>query len=272
MKDIHAMLKAQETYSSELMGQIFGEHINSQDVTRIVQGLLPESFKELQNLCRFFEKEMAICREAGAYFSSCLAGAAMIESFLLSICLLEETAVRHSKSFQTFKKKNKPYKDTIVCWTLKELIPIAEEIQWVNPAVVNQDLVKVLIDSYYQIIPTAEPGVSEEDLKVMMKSLGNRPDVALLCLMQSMRNLVHGGRCIRLEKKLASKDFSDWAILVIALTAEIRDCLVVRLNAVYHRYFSELLSSPVEFIKFTKLLVQSSKIKQISESSISSRR
>ena len=61
--------------------------------------------------------------------------------------------------------------------------------------------------------------------------------------MQSMRNLVHGGRCVRLRKKLDTQDFAEWAQLVMMLTGEIRDCLILKLKPISQEYLNNLLNS-----------------------------
>jgi hypothetical protein len=187
---------------------------------------------------------MLLCRDANANFSGCLAGAAMIEAFLLLFCVLDEPAVKRAKSFHAFAKKNKPYADLVAHWTLKELIPLSEELQWIGATVVEKDLVTALVDGYYEMLPMARPGITQEEMGKLAEALRKHPDVALLLLMQSMRNLVHAGRCIRLRKNLPSDDFSDWAKLIMVLTVEIRDCLILRLSSVYQQYFVGMVNSP----------------------------
>jgi hypothetical protein len=187
---------------------------------------------------------MLRCKTAEAYFSGCLAGAAMIESFLLSICILEKSKVERTNTFRGFSnKKNRSYEQAVLYWTLKDLIPLTEELEWIGPTVVEQDLVTALVDGYYEMISTGRPDVTKESLEALTSSIKKRPDVALLVLMQSMRNLVHGGRCIRLKKRVGSDDFSEWAKLVMIVTVEIRDCLIIRLSSIYERYFGELVNS-----------------------------
>jgi hypothetical protein len=257
MKDIVSILKATESKGREVISHVLGPTADYQEVSNAAQDLLPGPVRELQELSKFFEEEMLRCRNAGAYFSGCLAGAAMIESFLLCFCLLEKAAVEGTKSFRSFNvKKKRPYEQTVFHWTLKELIPLTEELEWIGPKVVDQDLVTALVDGYYEIIPVAMPDVTKESLEALTSSIKRRPDVALLVLMQSMRNLVHGGRCIRLKKRLASSDFSDWAKLVLVVTVEIRDCLILRLHSIYQRYFEDLANSPEGVAKFIKLLAQ----------------
>ena len=210
---------------------------------------------------------MLRCRDAGAYFTGCLAAAAMIESFLLFLCILEKATVERTKSFQNFNTKNRPYEQAVLHWTLKELIPLTEELEWIGPTVVDQDLVAALIDGYYEMIPIAKPDITKENLEAFAGALKKRPDVALLVLMQSMRNLVHGGRCVRLKKNLESDDFSDWAQLVMILTVEIRDCLILRLNSIYQRYFMDLMNSPEGLPVFIKLYARFRKARQAPESS-----
>lgn len=257
MKDIGSIIKADEVKAKELIRQVLGPSADFGVMSKAAETLLPESTRELQELCKFYEEEMVRCRDAGAYFFGCLAGAAMIESFLLSICILERKAVEGSGSFKNSRKGvNRAYEQIVLHWTLKDLIPLAEELEWIGPTVVDEDLVTALVDGYREILPIAKPDITDEGLEAVLNTLKARPDVALLVLMQSMRNLVHGGRCVRLRKRLASTDFSDWAKLVMVLTVEIRDCLILRLKSIYQRYFTDLLSSPAGVSALAKLLVR----------------
>jgi hypothetical protein len=257
MKDIASIIKADEIKGRELIRQVLGPSADIEIMSKAVEELLPESTRELQELCKFYEEEMIRCRDAGAYFFGCLAGAAMIESFLLSICILERKTVEASISFQnSHKGVNRAYEQIVFRWTLKDLIPLAEELEWIGPTVVDEDLVIALVDGYREMLPIAKPDITDEGLEVVLNRLKTRPDVALLVLMQSMRNLVHGGRCVRLRKRLASTDFADWAKLVMVLTVEIRDCLILGLKSSYHRYFTDLLSSPTGVAALAKLLVR----------------
>lgn len=242
MKDIASVVSGYEARGQELMRR-FAPSANPEDLINAFEGLLPDSAKELQELCKFFEREMLLCRDAGAYFLGCLSGAAMIESFLLLFCLLEKASVERTRSFHSNKKKKQPYEEVLTRWTLKELIPLAEELEWIGSKAVEPELVKALVDGYREMLPAAKPGLADNNLNAALRLLEERPDVVLLSLMQSMRNLVHGGRCVRLRKQLWSKDFSDWAKLVMVLTVEVRDCMILQLEAAYKRYIMDLMNT-----------------------------
>jgi hypothetical protein len=252
MKDITSVIGAYETRGQELIRRL-APLTDQKDLLDALGGLLPESAKELQELCKFFEREMLLCRDAGAYFSGCLSGAAMIESFLLLFCLLEQSAVERSRTFHSNKKKKHPYKEVLALWTLKDLIPLAEELQWIGPKTVEPELVKALVDAYREMLPAAKPGLADHELNSALRSLEERPDVVLLSLMQSMRNLVHGGRCVRLRKRLWSEDFSEWAKLVMVLTVEVRDCMILRLEAAYKQYATDLMNTSEGVTAFSAL-------------------
>jgi hypothetical protein len=257
MKDIASLVKSKEAAGRELLGRILGPNADFEAVSMTALALLPEATKELQELCVFFEGEMLRCRDGGAYFAGCLAGAAMIESFLLSICILERKAVEDSRYFRSLKKnKNLAFEKITPHWTLKELIPLTEELEWIGPETVDLQLVTALVEGYREMLPVARPGMTDQDMVTFLSDLKERPDVALLELMQSMRNLVHGGRCLRLRKRLASADFADWAKLVMIVTVEIRNCLLTRLQSIYGRYLRELANSPEGLAAFAKLFVQ----------------
>jgi hypothetical protein len=265
VKDINSIIKAYEAKGREMANLVFGSSVNLSDLSTAFQNLLPESARELQELCKFYEAEMLRCRDSGAYFSGCLAGAAMTESFLLLLCFLEKTTVEKTKGFQSSKKKGKNYDQVIVHWTLKELIPLTEELDWITPAVVDRELVKALIDGYREILPMVKPDIKDEDVQAVLSLIEKRPNAAMLHLMQSMRNLVHGGRCVRLRKQLWSDDFSDWAKLVMVLTVEIRDCLILRLQDAFKRHLTTLADSPEGLTALTNLFMRFSRVSQDSQ-------
>jgi hypothetical protein len=244
VKDIPSVLSAYEAKGRDLIQRRCAPATTLQDLSDAFQSLLPTSVKELQELSKFFERQMLLCRDSGAYFLGCLAGAAMIESCLLLFCVLEKSAVERTRCFCGSRKNNQSYEETINRWTLKDLIPVAEELQWVGPTVVEQELVQALVDGYREMLPEARPDLSAEDLGAILRSLKDRPDLALLFLIQSMRNLMHGGRCLRLKKQLWSKDFDEWSKLLMILAAEIRDCLILRLEAAFRVYLTDLVSTP----------------------------
>jgi hypothetical protein len=86
-RDINALIKAEEITARAAAEKIFGDLVSFQEITTIAQDLFPREVQELQALGIFYESEMIRCRDAKAYFSGCLAAAAMIESCLLLFSL-----------------------------------------------------------------------------------------------------------------------------------------------------------------------------------------
>ena len=253
MKDMPSILKAEEAKARDLIAKTFGPSVDFQAFSEVAQSLFPSPIRELQSLCIFYENEMIRCRDAKAYFSACLAGAAMIESFLLLLSVLERTDVERTTAFQQFSKTNQPYENAVLGWTLKHLIPVTEELEWIRHTV-DEDLVAALTSAHNEIAPIVRPGITPEEVATGAAGIKAHPDTAFLGLMQSMRNLVHAGRCVRLKKNLGSEDFADWAKLVTVLTVEIRDCLILRLKATYRQHFMNLMNSPMGLDAIIKLL------------------
>jgi hypothetical protein len=255
MKDIVSIIENKKIKAYEQITKFLGPTVDLEQLSKVAQSLFPKSVKALQELSVFFEQEMLRCRNSEAYFSACLSGAAMIESFLLAICILDEIEVTKTTVFKNLtKKKSQPYENIVSYWTLKEFIPVAEELDWIGVNVVDKQLVSTLIEGYREMLPAAKPGITEESIHSVAQLLINHPDIAFLTLMQNMRNLVHGGRCIRLRKNLASADFRDWAKLVLILIVEIRDCLILRLDTIYQKYMRNQLNSPEGLALFIKQL------------------
>jgi hypothetical protein len=241
-RDINALIKAEEITARAAAEKIFGDLVSFQEITTIAQDLFPREVQELQALGIFYESEMIRCRDAKAYFSGCLAAAAMIESCLLLFSFLDTSNVARTAFFNKVSKPNKKYEEIAVRWTLKELIPIADELGWIRHSV-QPEAIKVLVPLHTDLAPIVRPGITAQEIVGQVRYIETHADLALLHLMQSMRNLVHGGRCIRLRKKLDTQDFSEWAQLVIVLTGEIRDCLILKLKPISQQYLSNLLNS-----------------------------
>jgi len=241
-RDINALIKAEEIKAKAAIEKMFGGLLSFQEIAITAQDLFPSEVKELQALGVFFEGEMIRCRDAKAYFSGCLAAAAMIESCLLLFSFLDRATVARTALFKRLSKPNKTYEEIVLPWTLKELIPVAEEVDWIRHSV-QPEAIKVLVALHEELAPAVRPGITPAEVAAGAKYIETHADLALLHLMQSMRNLVHGGRCVRLRKKLDTQDFAEWAQLVMMLTGEIRDCLILKLKPISQEYLNNLLNS-----------------------------
>jgi hypothetical protein len=196
---------------------------------------------------------MIRCREGQAYFAACLAGAAMIESFLLLFCIYERKNVQDTIAFRKHSKGRKPYEALVAKWTLKDLIPIAMELGWIRKEIDGQ-LVDALVSMYREIASVMRPDITVLEIESGAASLKAHPDTALFGLMQDLRNLVHAGRWVRLKRAFVQATFVEWTRLVLALTADIRDCLILRLEAAQGRYLDDLLRSPEGSKWFAEIL------------------
>lgn len=236
-------MKLEEAKAKAAIEKTFGSFLSFQDIAAAAQNVFPREVQDLQALGVFFEGEMLRCRDAKTYFSGCLAAAAMIESCLLLFSLLDRAEVKRTAVFKKLSKPTKTYEESVLRWTLKELIPVAEELNWIRHSI-QPSAIKVLIKLHEELAPAARPGITPQEIVAGTRYIETHADLALLHLTQSMRNLIHGGRCVRLRKKLDTADFAEWAQLVMVLTVEIRDCLILRLKDVSRQYLADVLSSP----------------------------
>jgi len=251
-RDINAYIAAEETEARATLEKAFGGLLSFQDIATAAQDLFPPEIRELQALGVFFEGEMIRCRDAKAYFSGCLAAAAMIETFLLLYSFLDKTEVSRTVLFRKLSKPSKTYEEVVLRWTLKELIPVAQELDWIRRSV-QPAAVSVLVKLHEELAPAVRPGITSAEIAAGAKYIETHPDLALLHLMQSMRNLVHGGRCVRLRKNLDTPEFAEWAQLVMLMTAEIRDCLILKLKSISQHYLNEELKSAAGQAKLVTL-------------------
>jgi len=242
-RDINAYLRAEEAKTNDAIAKMFGSSVAFEDLATAAQDLFPREVRELHALGVFYEGEMFRCRDAKAYFFGCLAGAAMIESYLLLFSIFDRSQVEKTATFQKMQKSTRTYEETVLGWTLKQLIPITQELGWIRHDI-QSTAISVLLELYRDLAPVVRPGITTAEIDASSIYLEKHPDLALLHLMQSMRNLIHGGRCVRLSKKLYTDDFAEWAQLVMVLTVEVRDCLILKLKSVSQKYLIGLLNSP----------------------------
>src|SRR5947208_6661350 len=124
-RDINALIKAEEIKAKAAIEKMFGGLLSFQEIAITAQDLFPSEVKELQALGVFFEGEMIRCRDAKAYFSGCLAAAAMIESCLLLFSFLDRATVARTALFKRLSKPSKTYEQIVLPWTLKGSIAVA---------------------------------------------------------------------------------------------------------------------------------------------------
>jgi hypothetical protein len=113
-RDISALIAADETSARSAIEKAFGGLVSFQELAAAAQGLLPPEARELQALGVFFESEMIKCRDVRAYFSGCLAAAAMIESCLLFFSFLDKAHVSQTAAFKKLSKPGKTYDEVIL--------------------------------------------------------------------------------------------------------------------------------------------------------------
>ena len=241
-RDIRALIKADEANAKDAIAKVFGKSVQFEDIAAAAQELFSSEVRDLHALGVFYEGEMIRCRDANAYFSGCLAGAAMIESYLVLFAILDRVDVEQTALFGKLSKPNKSYQDLVLRWTLRELIPITEELGWIRHTI-QAGAISILVKLHEELAPVVRPSITAAEIAAGSTYIQTHADLALLHLMQSMRNLVHGGRCVRLKKKLDTQDFAEWAQLVMVLTVEIRDCLILKLKPLSQKYMIGMLNS-----------------------------
>src|SRR4051812_14330187 len=81
----------------EIANLMFGT--NAKTFDELGDHMLPEDCATAKRLSVFYEVEMIACRDAKSYFGSCVMGAAMLEAFLLLLCLSNQEKVQQTEWF-----------------------------------------------------------------------------------------------------------------------------------------------------------------------------
>jgi len=79
--------------------------LSARSLDQLLDDLLPPKMALLQRLAVRYEKEMLACRDGKAYFSACVLAAAMLESLLLLLCLLNRVAVEKTDRYKSRTSK-----------------------------------------------------------------------------------------------------------------------------------------------------------------------
>jgi hypothetical protein len=209
----------------QVMAQHYG--VEAHNIDEFLRAIMPPPLMALKDVGTYYESEMITADKAGAHFAACLMGGALIESVLLLLVFTNRGEVEATEIFKKKLKKNDFSAAAHAC-TLDDLATIAEELNWIPTHVLDGLWQSGIVEAYREVAAVLEPMKTIDELESSAEALSTYQGYALLRLIQKMRNLVHGGRCVREQKTLHSPEFKQWAELIVKGVGEIRDCLMVR--------------------------------------------
>lgn len=228
--DYAAALKSLEDIVPQLLAvanSMMGTSTKTMD--EFVDALLPKSHAQLKRLSVLYEEQMLACRDSKAHFAACVMGAAMLESFLLMLCLINQQEVEGTEAYKerAGDDRKTAFERKICSVGFETLIEISNELKWVPTSLISDDWKTALPQAYKEVMKERPTNVSREDRESRAASIAENPAYSLMLLINMMRNNVHAGRWIKQGHELKSEEaFDGWAAALLVGAAHIRDCLV----------------------------------------------
>jgi hypothetical protein len=171
------------------------------------------------------ETEMLICQENKSYLAGCLMGAAMIEALLSLLCLSYPNEVQQTHHFKV-SDPHESYEDAVGTWKFEHLIRVAKELQWIPYTIVSEKMLGPLIEVYQELMPLTNPEMDDAAIADGVERFTTEPGVAMLRLVQDIRNSIHSGVWIRSRRTPDELHFDGWCVIALRVSGEIRDCLL----------------------------------------------
>jgi hypothetical protein len=194
----------------------------------LVDAILPLRLGLLKQLAVLYEKQMLACRDAKAYFPACVMGAAMLEAFLILLCMLNPEGVKKTDCYKgRIGKRTADFERTICNLGFEELVEISAELNWVPASLISADWKAALPEAFIEIVKERRPNMSRDERTRRSESLVINPAYSLMLLLNMMRNRIHPGRWVRERHVLKDENaFGEWAQVALVGAAHIRDCLL----------------------------------------------
>lgn len=208
-----------------LVGERFGWDTNSRETTDLIRQLMKPMQLAIYDFTVVCETQMLKCDKAGAYLAGCMMGAAMNEALLSLLCLFYEESVKETRHYKTATQRE-TYEAMVGNWKFEHLIRIAAELKWIPNDVVKPELIACLKDVYIELTPIDYPHMKQGEIDKGAEEFDTNSGIALLRLIQELRNSIHSGKWIRGGRNLIPSNLDDWCRVSIYVSAEVRDCLI----------------------------------------------
>jgi hypothetical protein len=241
---------------SSVASQFFHLDLSTNDSTQVLRRIMPPEQLLVYDFAFLCETEMLKCDKVGAFLPACIMGAAMVEALLSLICLQNEDEVKLTHHYGRAKHRE-TFAAMVGRWKFEHLIRIAAELDWIPNSVVSPDWVGVLQESYSELAPINHPGITDREVEEGAKQFEVTPGIALLCLIQDVRNAVHSGKWLRGRSKNGIGDYESWCRVAVHASAEVRDCLIHMIQNRGLKYLREALGDFTAKIEEMRGLVRS---------------
>lgn len=210
-----------------LFNRLFG--IKAETWEELVAAVLPARINTVQRLAVLYEREMIACRDGKAYYAACVMGAAMIEAFLLLLCMLNPDTVQNTRRYKDRAgKKSQNFEFIISCFGMDDFIEISAELNWIPSTLISEEWKQSLPAEFLEVVLERHPNMSKASRESHAKSLTINPAYSLMSILNMMRNRMHAGKWVKQNNVLQNEEaFSGWAQVALVAAAHIRDCLLL---------------------------------------------
>ena len=177
-------------YLAEWMKQVQGP-ASSADLEAAGQ-LAPKSFKTFADTADFFYLEATNASKGGAMLAACIMSGAAVEAALLVLAFLYQDEVFSSDIF-----KNRKFRRSDICVSqlqFAELIELSRKFSWI-PSELIAERIKQLMRVHEGILVALLYGDTTS------RYLPSDPAQAILRFLNTMRNSVHAGRFVQMNRK-----------------------------------------------------------------------
>lgn len=225
MIDKQAEMTRAASEARALVSEVFPSESDAIGVDALLRSIMDSKQLAVFDLALRCETEMYKCEQAGAYLSGCLMGAAMNEACLSLLCLSYKDDVKNTHHYRNAKLRE-TYEAMIGQWKFEHLIRVAKELDWMPNEVVDPITAAALLDAYLELMPVSYPKITQAELEVGAAEFESAPGIAMLRLIQELRNSIHSGSWIRGERRLDETHFDTWCRIAIRVSGETRNCLL----------------------------------------------
>lgn len=210
---------------SAVVAEVFPFEVDDLGVNGLLRSIMDPKLVAVYELALRCETEMYKCEQAGAYLAGCLMGAAMNEACLSLLCLSYKADVQKTHHYRNAKLRE-TYEAMVGHWKFEHLIRVAKELGWMPNDVVDAPTVAALLEAYRELMPASYPTISQAEIETGEAEFHTSPGIAMLKLIQELRNSIHSGNWIRGKRRLDDSHFDGWCRIAIRVSAETRNCLL----------------------------------------------
>jgi hypothetical protein len=210
---------------TQAIGDLLGVQLTPELATKLFEIAMGETCMGLYRVSLLYAQEADKCRGADAYFPASLMIASAIETLLALICLMAEEEVKRSSKYKSWKtRKNTSFQDKVLGAFFQDYIDVATDLDWVPSSAVDAELLKAALQDFPLICSNLYPNDSSVQRIERLEKFQTRPGVEMLCILQGMRNLIHGPRWPRLGVKVTA-DFDADCKFVFVVSFQVMACL-----------------------------------------------